>query len=194
MKTTEGGDSAHCQPAARPASQAGPESRLRTHLARRLPMALQPTPTPGRCCGPPPLLEPCGENLIVKTVNGAKLRTAQNAGGIGLDQGCFLFRCLAETSASVVLHKGVVPGIHTTRRFQRYAMQRRGTGRRQGPRLQSPRAASTQRKQPSGSNPSSANTSLAHGCLPFFGTWNLALGTSAQRPGRGASIPPPRRN
>ncbi len=64
-----------------------------------------------------------------------ELRTAQTAGSIGLDQSGFLFRFIAETSAPVELHKGVVRSNHTTRHYQRYAIQWRKTGRRQRPRL-----------------------------------------------------------
>jgi hypothetical protein len=63
-------------------------------------------------------------------MEGGELRTAQAAGGIGFDQGGLLIRCIAEASAPVELHKGVVRSIHTPRHYQRYAMQRRKTGRR----------------------------------------------------------------
>jgi hypothetical protein len=46
-----------------------------------------------------------------------------------------LSRIDVKAVAPVELHTGVVRSIHTPRRYQRYAMQRRKTGRRLGPRL-----------------------------------------------------------
>ena len=61
-----------------------------------------------RRLGALPRLEPCGEGRVIDTVEGSELRTGQTAGSVGLDQSGFLFRCLAEASAPVELHKGVV--------------------------------------------------------------------------------------
>jgi hypothetical protein len=82
-----------------------------------------------------PLLVPGSERLAVYAIEGDEPRAAKSAGSVGFDQGGLLLRCIAEASAPVELHKGVVRSIHTTPRYQRYAMQWRKTGRRFGPRL-----------------------------------------------------------
>jgi len=76
-----------------------------------------------RCSGALLLLEPGSEGLILHAMQGGKLRAAQPTGSKGLNEGCLLLRRIAETSAPVELHKGIVRSIHRTQPYQRYAMQ-----------------------------------------------------------------------
>ena len=47
---------------------------------------------------PLPLLEPCGEGLVVDAVKGGELRAAETAGGIGYDQAGILLRRISRSN------------------------------------------------------------------------------------------------
>lgn len=83
-----------------------------------------------------PFLKPRGEGLVFDSVDLREARAAQAAGLIGLDQCGFLFGGVAQPTAPVGFHDGIVHSIHRGCHYECYAVAAATMDqRRYGPRL-----------------------------------------------------------